>query len=567
MAQVGSPLTLTASYPGDSNFAPVSEDFDYTVSKADSTVTLSVGSPATTSTYGQTVTFLARVATDTNAGNLNCTVKFFVGASATPIASVTVTNQPVGTEFTGILSYTDGASTFDPNVGTHTVTAVYTDTSGFYNNDTSNSLTHTINKAETTVVVDDSLENSIYGQSVTFTATITNTSTGVTPQGSVTFTGASGLCTNVAVSGSGNIATATCTPSPLLSAASYTITAAYDGGTNFNSHNDTETHTVSKAATSTNVTSSDADNITVIGESVTFTATVTNTDSTGVRPLGTITFTNDGTSIAGCTNLTANNVSSNSSSATCMLSNLSVSGSPHSISAAYTASPANYTDSNDNGSPLVHTVNKGDVTASVASSVNPSVSGQSVTFSPTLSIVSPAAGTLTGTITYQSGGSDISGCVGVSLTTNCVVTLNASGGNPSITVIYSGDGNFNSDTSSGLTQTVNKADTIVTTTNLNIDITCPGATQACFQMTSVSVTSPGTGTPTGTVTFKVYDAGNATCGDGDDVLANTVTGTLINAFSSALTLATNDYCVTATYDGDANYNASAESSKKAFSIP
>src|SRR5207249_3909232 len=79
----------------------------------------------------------------------------------------------------------------------------------------------------------------------------------------------------------------------------------------------------------------------------------------------------------------------------------SISVSTHSITAVYGG------DANLNGSTssaLSQTVSKANTTTSaVSSSANPSVSAQAVIFKATVSVVTPGAGTLTGTITFKDG--------------------------------------------------------------------------------------------------------------------------------------------------------------------
>src|SRR5206468_5963027 len=58
------------------------------------------------------------------------------------------------------------------SVANHTITAVYSGDVNF-NTSTSASFTQTVNKASTTAVVISSVNPSVFGQSVTFTATVT----------------------------------------------------------------------------------------------------------------------------------------------------------------------------------------------------------------------------------------------------------------------------------------------------------------------------------------------------------------------------------------------------------
>lgn len=89
---------------------------------------------------------------------------------------------------------------------------------------------------------------------------------------------------------------------------------------------------------------------------------------------------------------------------------------------------------------------------SVSSSANPSLAGQSVTYTAT---VSPIPG---GTVTFKDGGSAISGCSGVSLNgsgqATCPVTYGSSGTH-SIVASYAGSSSFAASNSATLTQVVN----------------------------------------------------------------------------------------------------------------
>src|SRR5207302_2543155 len=105
-------------------------------------------------------------------------------------------------------------------------------------------------------------------------------------------------------------------------------------------------------------------------------------------------------------------------------------------------------------------------------SVNPSVSGQTITFTATVTAVAPAAGTPSGTVTFFDGvtnlGSaalDASGQATLSIASLAV-------GSHNLTVSYSGDGNFNPSSSATLTQTVNQASSstsLVSSANPSVD--------------------------------------------------------------------------------------------------
>src|SRR5207249_88108 len=76
----------------------------------------------------------------------------------------------------------------------------------------------------------------------------------------------------------------------------------------------------------------------------------------------------------------------------------------HPVSANYNASAT----LNPSSGPLAggQTVSKANTTTAIASSANPSVNGQSVTFTATVSTVAPGTGTRTGTITFTVDGTN-----------------------------------------------------------------------------------------------------------------------------------------------------------------
>src|SRR6185369_13942157 len=108
--------------------------------------------------------------------------------------------------------------------GTHSITAQYGGDSN-YNSSTSTQLSQDVTKASSTVALVSSLNPSIFGASVTLTATVTSGTTGT-----VTFLeGATTLGTGTI---SGGVATLTTSS---LAVGTHSITAQYGGDTNYNS--------------------------------------------------------------------------------------------------------------------------------------------------------------------------------------------------------------------------------------------------------------------------------------------------------------------------------------------
>jgi len=175
----------------------------------------------------------------------------------------------------------------------------------------------------------------------------------------------------------------------------------------------------------------------------------------------------------------------------------------HSITATYSGD-GNFNATGVGGSTapaLSQVVNKADSLSTVTSSVNPSVFGQSVTFTATVTAVAPGVGTPSGTVTFKDaatilGTGTLDGSGKATFTTSALsVTTH------SITATYSGDGNFNAtgatanSTATGLTQTVNKASTTTAIINPTDLATHTVVGQGYVVKFSVSVNSPGSGTP------------------------------------------------------------------------
>jgi prepilin-type N-terminal cleavage/methylation domain-containing protein len=191
-----------------------------------------------------------------------------------------------------------------------------------------------------------------------------------------------------------------------------------------------------------------------------------------------------------------------------------------------------------NTSPAwIEVVNQGTTSVNLTSSLNPSAFSQSVTFTATVNSVPSAAAT--GTVIFKDGGTTLgTGTVATGSTTFIISSLSA--GSHTVTAVYSGDSNFNTSTSSSLTQIVNKAGTTV---NL---ISSQNPSSSGQSITFTASITPAIAT--GTVTFK---DGGTTLGTGA-----VASGSAIFSVSS---LSTGSHSVTAVYSGDANYSTSTSS--------
>jgi len=176
----------------------------------------------------------------------------------------------------------------------------------------------------------------------------------------------------------------------------------------------------------------------------------------------------------------------------------------------------------------------------VTSSLNPSTSGASVTF--TAAVSSATAGTITGTVTFLDGATSLGmGTLAGGMATFATSSLAA--GSHSITAQYGGDTNYATSISPVLTQTVNAGTKAATTTAVTSSLN-PSTTGTSVTFTA-AVTSATAGTITGAVTFL----------DGATSLGM---GTLAGGMATFATssLAAGSHSITAQYGGDANYATS-----------
>jgi hypothetical protein len=290
-------------------------------------------------------------------------------------------------------------------------------------------VTATISSAPTSTSLVSSANPSVYGQVVTFTATIHPATSG-TPSGTITFKdGTATLGTIAVASNTASFATTT------LSARLHSISAVYSGDANFAaSASPILTQSITKAATSTVLTASPS--ASRFGQPVAFYATVKS--GTSGTPTGTVTF-KDGTTILGTSTLSAGRAK---------ISTLKLTVGTHPFTAIYNGD-ANFSGST---SAVLNFVTSNAATSTaVLSSVNPSVLGGSVTFTAT--VKSSTTGIPAGSATFKDGTTVLST---VALTSGkaAFTTSTLAAGSHAISVAYNGGTGFNASTSPTLTQSV-----------------------------------------------------------------------------------------------------------------
>ncbi|MCZ2341906.1 MAG: Ig-like domain repeat protein, partial [Bacteroidales bacterium] len=104
-------------------------------------------------------------------------------------------------------------------------------------------------------------------------------------------------------------------------------------------------------------------------------------------------------------------------------------------------------------------------TGCLTSSANPSVFGQSTTFTATVSVTAPGAGSPSGAVTFYDGAT-VLGTTALSGGTATFSLDSLDVNNHSITAEYNGDGSFHTSISTATTQTVSPAQLTVTVASL-----------------------------------------------------------------------------------------------------
>jgi large repetitive protein len=454
---------IQASYSGDGTFnSSSSTSLAQTVNKANTSTGLVASQNP--SNFGQPVSFTVSVS-GANGG--------------TPTGSVTFTNTTTG-QTLGTVTLVNRQALFTTStlpVGTDNVQASYSGDPNF--NASSSSINQTVN-ATTSTTVQSSQNPSPVGQAVTFTATVS--SAGGTPTGTVTFSVDGGPGTAVGLSGG----QATFTTST-LAVGTHTITASYAANGSFLGSSGSVSQVVNKATPAiTGLTSSL--NPSTFGQSVTFTATVTGSGS--LTPTGSVTFTDQTNSQ---TLGTINLVGTGNNSAQAIFTTSALTAGSHSILATYSGDP----NFNASTASLTQTVNKAATSTGLVSSLNPSVSGQSVIFTAT---VSSSSGTPTGSVTFTDQTTNQT--LGTIMLANrqAVLTISTlAPGTHMILASYSGDTNFAA-SSTNLNQVVNKA---TITISLVSSSNPSQAGQSVTFTATVTGSAAGDATPTGSVSFVI----------------------------------------------------------------
>ncbi len=428
--------------------------------------------------------------------------------SAVPVATVGLTR--------GTASFSSSAY----DVGSHAITASYSGDGSF--GPGSDALSQTVNPAPTTTGVTVGSPHAVYGTQVTFTASVA--SGAGAPDGSAQiYANGVAVCQATVTNGAGSCQSSALAVGPYTLTASFTPSSGnYEASSSSGLSNGSLT--VDQATTATAITGVSPSPAT-FGDSVTVTAAVSIATGAGT-PTGTVAF-HAGASLLGSGTVDGSGIAS--VSFTPPAGSLSLTAS-YSGDASFAASATAAT--------TTLAIGKAVPAAALALSASSSVSGESVTL--TASFAS-AAGTPTGTVTFRDGtttlGTRTLTAGAASLTTSALAT-----GPHTLIADYGGDASFATASTAAHALSVGRA---ATTTAL-----VPGAAtvfgQSATLTATVSVTAPGGGTPSGTVSF--YD-GAALLGSA------TLNGSGVASFATAA-LGTGSHSMSARYNVSTDHDAS-----------
>lgn len=410
---------FTATYAGQGSFAP----------------TTSVEVIVLVDLYVPSITITSSL----NPSTLNQSVTFTLTASSpdnfipSPIALIdSTTNTTLATlnpNSAGVATFT----TTSLSLGSHLIQAEYGGDST-HNPAQANLLQQVLAGTSTTTTLTSSLNPATFGQSVTFTAAVTSTST--IPVGTITFSdGTTVLATQPIISAGGFTVIASFSTNTLTVGA-HTITATYNPGTGFAGSSATLTQNITGIATTATLTSSL--NPAPYAQSVTFTSTIT---SASTAPTGAITFSDGATVIA-----TLPLAATNATTSTASFSSSALTVGTHNITASYSPT-GGFSPSTSNLSQVITAL---PTTTSLTGTPNPQLAGQPVTLTAS---ISGSGATPTGSVTFYDGTFQLGTSLAVA--GNATFTFSTlTPGTHTLTAVYAGSAIFSTSTSAPFTETI-----------------------------------------------------------------------------------------------------------------
>lgn len=324
--------------PGGQRFVPVSDVGDLTAANNINLVLDDAAASALPNGAGTVITGGTFRPTDANTGTDNFPAPAPAGSYNRPAPTGSAT-------FASVFNGTNPNGTWSLYVVDDAIGGGNSTVAGGW------TLTFNLTPTATTTTVTSSINPSVFGQPVTFTATVA--SPNGTPTGNVQFFDGAASLGTVALNALGVATLSTST----LPVGTRTITAQYAGastagGGGFNASNGTLSggQTVNQAGVAVAVTSSQ--NPIPLNTNVTFTAAVTANAPSTTTPTGTVNFFRNGLAITGCANVTLNG------SGRAFCTTQFINDGLYRITAQYVGN-SSFAAGNNNSSPFVQTVGVG----------------------------------------------------------------------------------------------------------------------------------------------------------------------------------------------------------------
>ncbi|MGB9234660.1 MAG: Ig-like domain-containing protein, partial [Terriglobales bacterium] len=486
--------TVTASQAADNNYATASAS-EY-VSATNAQASVSVGSSLSPSIYGQSITFTATITSDTGLFRGRSGARRN-GAKPMDITGTVTWNPETGCSASTVSGY-PGVATCTTSilaVGTDTVTANYSSGDSNHNSGTG-SFSQVVNASNGNVSVTTSGSPSIYGQSVTFTASISgdyglrkgrSSAKPMDVTGSVTWSDSNGAltCTESGTSTttvtSGNPGTTTCTTSNLAVNPSDTITGNYSGDANHNAGSGTVIQTINASTVSSTTTVGSTLNPSTYGQAVSFTANVSEQLNAGLRkrtpagkatsaqptPTGTVQFNVDGSAFGSPVTLASGSAASGSTS--------TLTAGTHTVAAAYSGD-ANYL-------PSTGTLSGGQVVNPASQTITCGALPASEPYNGSFTASCTASSNLA--VAYSSGGS----CSNVGAT----YTMTSGTGSCLVTATQAGNSNYSGATPFNGAVTATPASQTITCNPPTVAVVNSSFTLACNTTSGLPVAYASSG--------------------------------------------------------------------------
>ncbi|MBK9940225.1 MAG: Ig-like domain repeat protein [Kouleothrix sp.] len=444
--------TLTATYPGDSNFnTSSSAGVAHTVISPNTTTTITSDTPDP-SVVGEPVT-----------------IGYSVSASSgTPSGNVTVSD---GTQScTGTVAAGQCGITFT-SAGAKTLTATYAG-DGTFNGSSSAGEPHTVNRASTTTtIISATPAPSTVGQAVLVQYSVAVNAPGSgTPSGNVTVSDGVDSCTATVATGKCNIT--------LTTAGARTLTATYAGDANYNGSSGSLQHIVNlPLVLNLAVLKSHSGNFAQGQTGAQYTISVSNPGTAEANNTVTVvdtlpsglTATAIGGSGWSCTLATltctrADALAAGSSYPDITLTVNVAANAPASVTNSATVAISGDTNAADDSANDPTTINPtakiNTTTAITSDTPDPSTVGQVVTVQYSV-VPASGSGTPTGNVTVSDG---VNSCTATVAAGQCAITLSTAGSR-TLTATYAGDASYNGSSSAGEPHIVNPSGTTTPTCN------------------------------------------------------------------------------------------------------